>query len=72
MKTSMCSGWEFTPAWSDAFAAFEAPGEPVRLPHNPVEIPQHYADHQAYQLLCGYRRILNLPDIQEKRFFPEI
>lgn len=69
MKTSMCSGWEFTPAWSDAFAAFEAPGEPVRLPHNPVEIPQHYADHQAYQLLCGYRRILNLPDIQEKRFF---
>lgn len=63
MKTSICSDWEFTPQWSEAFAAFTVPGERVELPHNPVEMPLHYCDNHAYELVCGYRRRLMLPNV---------
>ncbi len=62
MKTSICFDWEFTPEWSEDFLNFLSPAELVALPHNPVELPLHYADHEAYQLICGYRRKLNLPE----------
>ena len=62
MKTSICFDWEFTPEWSEDFLNFSSPAEPVALPHNPVELPLHYADHEAYQRICGYRRKLNLPE----------
>lgn len=49
---------------------FQGAGECVDLPHNPVELPLHYVDHQAYQMVCGYRRKLILPEeISGKRFF---
>ena len=35
-------------------------GERVRLPHTVKEIPQHYADSQSYQMVCGYRKKLTL------------
>lgn len=69
MKTSICAQWEFCRQWSDAFARFETEAEPVELPHNPVELPLHYVDHEDYQLLCGYRRKLELPQTEGKRFF---
>lgn len=70
MKTSICSGWEFTEHWSRGFAAFDGPAEAVELPHNPREMPLHYSDHEAYQMVCGYRRILELPEnLEGKRFF---
>ena len=70
MKTSICSNWEFTPQWNEEFMHFQGEGEAVELPHNPVELPLHYADHEAYQLVCGYRRKLELPaDIAGKRYF---
>ena len=62
MKTSICFDWEFTPEWSEDFLNFSSPAELVALPHNPVELPLHYADHEAYQSICGYRRKLNLPE----------
>ena len=62
MKTSICFDWEFTPEWSEDFLNFSSPAELVALPHNPVELPLHYADHEAYQRICGYRRKLNLPE----------
>ena len=58
---SLCDGWEFTPAWSDAFLRGEGPAEPVRLPHNARELPLHYAGPEDYTLLCGYRRRLEVP-----------
>ncbi len=57
---SLCNNWEFTPQWSNAFALGAGEGTAVRLPHTVREIPQHYADHEAYQMVCGYRRKLEL------------
>lgn len=67
---SLCNRWEFTPEWSDGFALGEGTGEWVRLPHTVKELPQHYADSLAYQMVCGYRKKLNLgEDLAGKRLF---
>ena len=36
--------------------------EEVRLPHTCKETPLHYFDESLYQMLCGYRRILDAPE----------
>ena len=67
---SLCNGWEFTESWSDDFAVGEGTGIPVRLPHTVREIHQHYADHNAYQMVCGYRRKLELgQELEGKHIF---
>ena len=67
---SLCNGWEFVPAWFDGFAEGEGAGTPVRLPHTVQECPQHYTDHTSYQMLCGYRRRLELgEDLAGKHLF---
>ncbi len=67
---SLCERWEFTPQWTAAFAAGDGSGQPVRLPHNVREVPLHYVDHQSYQMLCGYRRILRQEELPAgKRVF---
>ena len=57
---SLCNEWEYTSEWFDGFALGEGDGEAVRLPHTVAQLPLHYADHNAYQGLCGYRRKLEL------------
>ena len=57
---SLCNEWEFTPEWFDGFALGEGEGNAVRLPHTVAEMPLHYANHEHYQGICGYRRKLNL------------
>ncbi len=57
---SLCNHWEFSSEWFDGFANGEGEGTSVRLPHTVREIPQHYADHESYQMVCGYRRKLEL------------
>ncbi len=67
---SLCNDWEFTEQWSEGFALGEGEGSPVRLPHTVKEIPPHYADHESYQMVCGYRRKLDIrEEWQEKRIF---
>lgn len=67
---SLCNHWEFTSTWTEAFAQGKGTGEAVRLPHNVQPCPQHYADHNAYQMLCGYRRKLVLgKELEGKRLF---
>ena len=67
---SLCNQWEFTEEWFDGFATGEGQGKPVRLPHTVRELPMHYADHNAYQMLCGYRRNLDITgDMAGKRLF---
>ena len=67
---SLCNSWEFVRQWFDGFASGEGEGEIVRLPHTVQEIPQHYADHNAYQMLCGYRRKLELgQELAGKKLF---
>ncbi|MBQ6718970.1 MAG: glycoside hydrolase family 2 protein [Oscillospiraceae bacterium] len=67
---SLCNNWEFTKEWSGEFAAGKGAGAPVRLPHTVQEMPLHYGDHTAYQLVCGYRRKLELDEkLAGKRLF---
>ena len=63
MKFSLCkSQWEFVPEWFDGFARGEGTGEQVRIPHNVKEMPLHYSDHEAYQMVCGYRYTLTIDE----------
>ena len=67
---SLCNDWVFTQQWSDGFASGEGDGQSVRLPHTVRELPLHYADHEAYQTVCGYRKVLTLgKELQGKRIF---
>ena len=67
---SLCNNWEFKNVWHDAFMMGEGAGEPVRLPHTVQELPLHYADHNSYQMLCGYRRKLEITEeMLAKRLF---
>ena len=71
MKFSLCtSQWEFIPEWFDGFALGEGSGEEIRIPHNVKEMPLHYSDHMAYQMVCGYRRKLELgEELSGKKIF---
>ena len=67
---SLCNEWEFTPQWTEEFASGSGAAETVRLPHTVREIPLHYADHESYQMVCGYRRKLELgEELEGKRLF---
>ena len=60
--TRLNNDWEFTPEWSEAFLSGAGTYEPVRLPHTVKETPLHYADSASYQMICGYRRVLRVPE----------
>lgn len=67
---SLCNGWQFTRCWSDAFPLGDGECEPVRLPHTVREVPLHYATSAHYEMVCGYRRALDIPASYEgKRIF---
>ena len=66
----LANGWEFTPMWSNAFRLGEGQGEPVRLPHSPKPVPQHYAAPEDYEGVYGYRKTLALDEsLRGKRIF---
>lgn len=70
MKHSICDSWEFTKTWSEDFAHGEGTATAVRLPHNPSELNIHYGDSDAYQMVCGYRRLLHIDTaLAGKRLF---
>ena len=67
---SLCNHWEFTSQCTPEFTKGLGDGQPVRLPHTTAELPLHYADHNAYQMICGYRRNLHIDQsLQGKRLF---
>ena len=67
---SLCNQWEFTKAWCDGFVRGENAYEAVRLPHTVQELPLHYADHNSYQMICGYRKSLEITEeLRGKRLF---
>ena len=56
-------GWEFTRQFSEAFkAGLACETETVNLPHTCCETPYHYFDDAIYQMVCGYRRTLEIPE----------
>jgi len=67
---SLCNGWEFIFHATEEFLSGHGTGKPVRLPHNVAPLSAHYADHNAYQTVCAYRRTLYIaPEWQGKRLF---
>ena len=73
MRYSFCDGWEYTPQWSEEFAAGGGEAGRVRLPHTCKELPLHCADPENYQMLCGYRHTLKLPsELADKRLFLQL
>ena len=73
MRYSLCDGWEFTSQWSDEFLAGEGTAQSVRLPHTCKELPLHCIDPEDYQMLCGYRRTLDIaPEMDGKRLFLQL
>ena len=61
MLKSLCSGWEFTENWTEDFPAFTGAAREVRLPHSVRALPQNYASPADYEMVCGYRRKLDIP-----------
>lgn len=73
MKYSLCDGWEFTSQWSEEFLAGCGKAQAVRLPHTCKELPLHCIDPVDYQMLCGYRRTLDIPpELADKRLFLQL
>ena len=56
--------WEFTRQCSDAFLRGEPCPDavPADLPHTCAQTPYHYFDESIYQMVCGYRRSLRIPE----------
>lgn len=63
--------WEFTPQFTDDFltGGGKAAVEAVRLPHTCKVTPYDYFDESIYQMVCGYRRRLDLSDRGSRRAF---
>lgn len=63
--------WEFTPRFSSDFLSGggEADIEIVRLPHTCKVTPYNYFDEGIYQMVCGYRKRLDLSDRGSRRVF---
>ena len=67
---SLCGNWEFTENWTEDFLRGAGSFDAVRLPHTVRELPLHYADHECYQMICGYRRTLEVTEeMAGKRLF---
>ena len=67
---SLCNDWEFTENWSGDFLGGGGETRAVRLPHTVRELPLHYALPEDYELICGYRRALYIPEeYRGKRLF---
>jgi beta-galactosidase len=67
------NNWNFTPRWSEDFRTGADQGTPVRLPHTVKELPLHYGDSDAYQMVCGYAYDLDAPaDWQGQRVFLQL
>lgn len=56
--------WIYYASWTDAClkTTVAAEGEKVRIPHTTAVLPYNYADEGTYQTVCGYMRMLAVPE----------
>lgn len=64
-------GWEFTPSFDSGFLSGERSADitTVRLPHTCRATPYDYFDESIYQMVCGYRKRLDLSEKGDRRAF---
>lgn len=63
-KIYLNDGWKFTEEFSEQMLSWEYEYEQlktVRLPHTVKETPLHYFDEHIYQMVSGYRKIVEVP-----------
>ena len=61
MHIGLNRDWSFTERYDDAFLRGEGEFPAVELPHTCRELPYDYFDESLYQMVCGYRRVLRVP-----------
>lgn len=64
-KLTLNNGWEFTKEFTKELLerTYDSDKlEEVRLPHSNCEMPYNYFDESIYQMTCGYRRKLWVPE----------
>ena len=61
--------WEFTPEWNTGFLNGKGEAERVELPHTCKVIPYDYFDESIYQMVCGYRKRLDLSSRGSRKAF---
>lgn len=66
-KIGICNDWVFTENITDDFINFTGVGTAVRLPHTCKEVPMHYMKEDSCQMICGYRRIIDIPETWKGR-----
>lgn len=73
MRIYLNEGWKFSERFEQAMCDTDyndASMKAVRLPHTNREVPFHYFDEHAYQMVCGYRRTFAAkPEWKNKRVF---
>ena len=63
IRVYLDDGWGFTEQFTQELTGekYEGALQEVRLPHTCKETPLHYFDESIYQMVSGYRRILEAP-----------
>ena len=62
-------GWEFSPEFDSTFLSGAGEAQAVRLPHTCKTTPYNYFDEGIYQMICGYRKRLDLSELGDRRAF---
>ncbi len=62
MRVYINNDWYFTEEFSDKLLEKGTSGmKQVRLPHTVKETPLHYFDENVYQMISGYKKVLDVP-----------
>ena len=62
MRVYINNDWYFTEEFSDKLLEKGTSGmKQVRLPHTVKETPLHYFDENIYQMISGYKKVLDVP-----------
>ncbi len=64
IKIPFNDNWEFCPSFTEGFLAGDRTDGTVtvELPHSVVETPFNYFDESVYQMVCGYRKRIRVPE----------
>ena len=60
-RYAICNDWEFTDEFTPAFARGEGEGLSVRIPHTCKQLPLSYFNEKSSEMVCGYRRRIDIP-----------